>query len=802
MKLCFLLLRAVLPIWVGLSASAESESSFEFSSCKNSSENSSVDLGHLPTESSCQIHSDPLVAKPIRAIKANIDMQARSLFLEKLSKRVRMLAGINIQELEDIKSCLLGPEAKGCTDKNSELKSAIEENWPKMEKGLVYGFSPNWGQIKKHLYDVDSLIPKKINSPFFVGNGLSLDKEGQALYFDDFVSVVNGLAKEACAKRKVPCEDLRSAQYSISKGVEAEVVESLNGEFKSRHRDQFLEAMRKAPIMTFLKSKNPTDQELVLALNEMITNNKKLLEADLDPSMLAGFTPAIEGILRESPEYCDVAKGWIEEVYENDRLKGNLELAAAGTVVTGCIVAGFFSSGIASSLCLAADVGLTSSSLYLRHKDYMMEKTRALGSALDNRMVEDFHRLTSAGQSYSQALALVPLAGLRVGLAIKSGKEGALVAGEAVPKTLNKSASSIGIKGAESPSVKNRGLSAVGERSATVKEGLDRISPSGLDGGLPVKVKPPPDSRVVYLMNPKYLTENIEGNLVKPRVVNYVGKDQHRYQVMSKGDGKLYDSEGVLLSTFDPKRPNKKAIFVITTDGRFLLKVSPEPGKFQHSSLVNGGPVRYAGEMTIKDGVMVRITNRSGHYSPNPDAELLKKYFKEGLGVELKDQQIHLLPRSSGQSSQIHYSEAVVPLPPQSPVYSPKNEAISFLGSSRAASYRGVDPEVFVKAGKLYKANGEILGTQSGELIPFVISDKGRLIVYPKGIPLDADVFHSGYHVRYAGQLKLVEGKVTGVTGRTREFGELPPEEDFLIEYFKQIGIEDIGIKANSKARN
>ncbi|MBK9038363.1 MAG: hypothetical protein IPL83_04240 [Bdellovibrionales bacterium] len=118
------------------------------------------------------------------------------------------------------------------------------------------------------------------------------------------------------------------------------------------------------------------------------------------------------------------------------------------------------------------------------------------------------------------------------------------------------------------------------------------------------------------------------------------------------GSTQAESAKGVLLSTFDPKRPKKKAIFVITTDGRLLLNVSPEPGKFQHSSLVNGGPVRYAGEMTIKDGDIMRITNRSGHYHPNPDAGLLKKYFKDGLGIELTDQQIDLLPRSFGQKPQ------------------------------------------------------------------------------------------------------------------------------------------------------
>ncbi|MBK9038359.1 MAG: hypothetical protein IPL83_04220 [Bdellovibrionales bacterium] len=514
MKLGVSLFRVVLPIWIGLSAAAGG-SSIQFSSCRDSSDISSVDLGHSSVEKDCQIHSDPLDAKPIRTIKANIDTQARSHLLQMLSKRVRMLAGINIQELEDYESCLLRPEAKDCANKNSGVKSAIEENWPAMEKGLVYGFSPKWGQIKKHLYDVESLIPKKVNSPFFVGNGISLDKEGQALYFDDFVSVVNKFAKEACEKRKVPCEDLRSAQYSISKSVEAEVVERLNGEFKSQYRNQFMDAMRKAPVMTYLKSKNPTDQEIVLALNEMITNNRKMLETELDPSSLAGFTSAIEGILREFPEYCDVAKKWIQEVHESEKLKANLELAAAGAVVTGCVAAGFFSAGIASALCLAADVSLASSTLYMRRQDYMMEKTRALGSALDNRMVEDYHRLTSAGQSYSFALAVAPLNGLGIGRVIKASGEGALAAGKSVPKTLNRSADSL-----------------------------------GSDIGVPVKVISPSDSQVVYRMDPRYLTENLEGNLVKPRVVNYVGKDQHKYQVMSKGDGKLYDSEGCTIQTY------------------------------------------------------------------------------------------------------------------------------------------------------------------------------------------------------------------------------------------------------------
>jgi hypothetical protein len=59
------------------------------------------------------------------------------------------------------------------------------------------------------------------------------------------------------------------------------------------------------------------------------------------------------------------------------------------------------------------------------------------------------------------------------------------------------------------------------------------------------------------------------------------------------------------------------AIFVMGLDGKIYIG-SHELGIFHHSSFLAGGPVAAAGEIVIKDGVILLITAKSGHYRPNP----------------------------------------------------------------------------------------------------------------------------------------------------------------------------------------
>lgn len=58
------------------------------------------------------------------------------------------------------------------------------------------------------------------------------------------------------------------------------------------------------------------------------------------------------------------------------------------------------------------------------------------------------------------------------------------------------------------------------------------------------------------------------------------------------------------------------AMYVMDPNGTFYA--APQiGGRFQHSSFLAGGPIAGAGEMTVSDGKLKRISNSSGHYMPD-----------------------------------------------------------------------------------------------------------------------------------------------------------------------------------------
>lgn len=65
------------------------------------------------------------------------------------------------------------------------------------------------------------------------------------------------------------------------------------------------------------------------------------------------------------------------------------------------------------------------------------------------------------------------------------------------------------------------------------------------------------------------------------------------------------------------------SIFVVDSnlnlyEGIHILKARPPAkGRFYHSSFLAGAPVLMAGEIHIKDGKLLRISNKSGHYKPS-----------------------------------------------------------------------------------------------------------------------------------------------------------------------------------------
>ncbi|WGH74642.1 hypothetical protein P8625_11150 [Tenacibaculum tangerinum] len=143
----------------------------------------------------------------------------------------------------------------------------------------------------------------------------------------------------------------------------------------------------------------------------------------------------------------------------------------------------------------------------------------------------------------------------------------------------------------------------------------------------------------------KYLGEDIgihpytgKPSEFSPFKVSYLNKkDLIKYEIKVK-NGKLVDYKGELFDSMDVSNitNNGKAIFVMDEVGKIYASKYPWMGEFHHSSFLGGGPVVMAGELAVFNGLLIKITNSTGHYKTkerhlNQFLEVLKK-----LGVDTK----------------------------------------------------------------------------------------------------------------------------------------------------------------------
>ena len=113
--------------------------------------------------------------------------------------------------------------------------------------------------------------------------------------------------------------------------------------------------------------------------------------------------------------------------------------------------------------------------------------------------------------------------------------------------------------------------------------------------------------------------------------VKYLTEAERAAYKLSIKDGKLYDANGKLFDTSDAASVfgggQEKAIFVMDEFGDIFASKTQVVGKFHHSSFLAGKPVAAAGEIEVVDGVIKTVTQRSGHYRPDP--EYVQQFVRE-----------------------------------------------------------------------------------------------------------------------------------------------------------------------------
>lgn len=114
--------------------------------------------------------------------------------------------------------------------------------------------------------------------------------------------------------------------------------------------------------------------------------------------------------------------------------------------------------------------------------------------------------------------------------------------------------------------------------------------------------------------------------------VHYFSETEKLKHTIQFKNGRAYHIDSNPISTNTELTTSTKpipGIFVIDLQGRLILAPRKQFGKLHHSSLSAGEPVMMAGEIVIRNGEIISIVNRSGHFKPKSEhIEFTKKYLE------------------------------------------------------------------------------------------------------------------------------------------------------------------------------
>ena len=191
-----------------------------------------------------------------------------------------------------------------------------------------------------------------------------------------------------------------------------------------------------------------------------------------------------------------------------------------------------------------------------------------------------------------------------------------------------------------------KALAAGDDAAKLLKEGddlgrtLDEVwPPPKLEGGNPLPTKG---------MNPHYQGENVPGNSVWPygQAVHYLDDaGRESYRVIPR-DGKLLDVTGKPFDTAGAVTHwsgDGKAIYVMDEQGNIYASNYQEVAKFHHSSLLGGKPVSAAGELEVRNGEVIGLTDQSGHYLPTRSMTQQMVQRLRDAGIPIRDDQVTMI---------------------------------------------------------------------------------------------------------------------------------------------------------------
>lgn len=122
-------------------------------------------------------------------------------------------------------------------------------------------------------------------------------------------------------------------------------------------------------------------------------------------------------------------------------------------------------------------------------------------------------------------------------------------------------------------------------------------------------------------IQPEFRGEDRPGNTVwGGKQVRYLGPEDRREFELTPHNGRLFDSRGLPYDTAAAQTlwtpQGGRAIFVMDEYGTVYSATYHLLGEFHHSSFLAGAPAAGAGEIAVRDGEVLLISDQSSHYRP------------------------------------------------------------------------------------------------------------------------------------------------------------------------------------------
>lgn len=155
------------------------------------------------------------------------------------------------------------------------------------------------------------------------------------------------------------------------------------------------------------------------------------------------------------------------------------------------------------------------------------------------------------------------------------------------------------------------------------------------------------NSIVPIAMNPIYKGEDkgtyIDPLTKEPWKVKYYSADERKAFEVSIHEGRLVHEDGKKADTpFDPDSMSfEHHLLVIDQQLRIFILPYEQRGRFHHSSLSAGENILFAGTLGIHQGIVRELSDKSGHYRPDPQQTLKVLKLLQSRGLDLNQTQLY-----------------------------------------------------------------------------------------------------------------------------------------------------------------